>query len=490
MNYGLALYGIDALRQAETQAIAAQGGDGVGLMRRAGEAVWRHLLEHWPQAQRILVVCGPGNNGGDGYVLARHALLSGRDVRVLHLEAHAPRSALCRRASDEYAGAGGQAAIAGRALPACDLIVDAMFGIGLSRAPDADASALIEAIARHGAPVFALDAPSGADADRGCAPGAAVVATRTLQFIAAHAGLYTGAALDLAGALDVDDLDVDARVFAETQPRARLVVRADLRHWLPRRPRDSHQGRYGHALCIGGDEGMGGAIALCAEAALRCGAGLVSVATRSAHADALRTRRPEAMARGVASAKELQALSERADVIALGPGLGTEAWGKGMYEAVIDEAKPCVIDADALNLLASAPRPVPHAVLTPHPGEAARLLRMSAQAVQQDRFAAAELLAEKFGCAAVLKGAGSLVAAPGQPTHAIGAGNPGMASGGMGDVLTGAIAALLAQGLSAFDAAVCGALLHAAAGDEAARDGERGLLASDLFPHLRKLANP
>jgi len=218
MNYGLALYGIDALRQAETQAIAAQGGDGFGLMRRAGEAAWRYLLEHWPQAQRILVVCGPGNNGGDGYVLARHALLSGRDVRVLHLEAHAPRSAQCRRASDEYAGAGGQAAIAGRALPACDLIVDAMFGIGLSRAPDADASALIEAIARHGAPVFALDAPSGADADRGSAPGAAVVATRTLQFIAAHAGLYTGAALDLAGALDVDDLDVDARVFAGTQP--------------------------------------------------------------------------------------------------------------------------------------------------------------------------------------------------------------------------------------------------------------------------------
>lgn len=490
MNYGLALYGIDGLRQAEAQAVAAQGGDGFGLMRRAGEAAWRHLLEYWPQAQRIVVVCGPGNNGGDGYVLARHALLSGRDVRVLRLDAHAPHSALCRRASDEYAGAGGQAAVFARALPACDLIVDAMFGIGLSRAPDPDAAALIAAIAHRGAPVLALDVPSGVDTDRGSAPGAAVVATRTLQFIAAHAGLYTGAALDVAGEIAIDDLDVDARAFAGTEPKARLVSREDLRHWLPPRARDSHKGRHGHVLCIGGDEGMGGAIALCAEAALRCGAGLVGVATRAANADALRARRPEAMAHGIASARALEALLERASVVALGPGLGTGEWGAGLYAAAIGDAKPCVIDADALNLLAAEPRALPQAVLTPHPGEAARLLDATTQAVQQDRFAAAEALAKKYDCSVVLKGAGSIVAAPVKTTHVVGAGNPGMASGGMGDVLTGAIAALLAQGLSAFDAAVCGALLHAAAGDEAARDGQRGLLASDLFAHLRKLANP
>lgn len=490
MEHGRALYGIDGLRQAEAQAIAVQGGDGFGLMRRAGEAAWRHLLANWPRAQRIVVVCGPGNNGGDGYVLARHALQSGRDTRVVRLDGHAPRAALCRRASDEYAGAGGASEVFSRRLPPCDVLVDAMFGIGLARAPDADAVALIEAMGRTHAPVLALDAPSGVDAGTGHAPGAAVVATRTLQFIAAHAGLYTGAALDLAGIVDLAGLDVDARAFEGVPSRAIRVTRSDLKRWLRPRPRDSHKGSHGHVLCIGGDEGMGGAIALCAEAALRCGAGLVSAATRAAHADALRMRRPEAMARAVASAAELLRLLERADVVAVGPGLGTQEWGRELLVAALDADKPCVIDADALNLLARAPRDLPRAVLTPHPGEAARLLGGTAADVQRDRFSAAEALAEKYGCAIVLKGAGSLVAAPGQTTHVVGAGNPGMASGGMGDVLTGAIAALLAQGFSAFDAALCGALLHAAAGDEAAREGERGLLASDLFPALRKLANP
>jgi len=490
MDHGLALYGIDGLRQAEAQAIALQGGDGTGLMRRAGEAAWRHLLANWPRAQRIVVVCGPGNNGGDGYVLARHALQAGRDVRVLRLDAHAPRGPLCRRASDEYAGAGGATEVFARGLPACDVLVDAMFGIGLNRAPDAEAAALIEAVNRVRAPVLALDVPSGIDADTGHALGAAVAATRTLQFIAAHAGLYTGAALDLAGTVDLAGLDVDARAFEGVTPRALLVSRADLRRWLRPRARDSHKGSYGHALCIGGDEGMGGAIALCAEAALRCGAGLTSVATREPHAQALRTRRPEAMAHAVGSAAELRPLLERASVVAIGPGLGTGEWGRDLFVAALEADKPSLVDADALNLLARAPRSLPSAILTPHPGEAARLLGIDTSDVQQDRFSAAEALAKKYACAVVLKGAGSIVAAPGRTTHVVGAGNPGMASGGMGDVMTGVIAALLAQGLPAFDAALCGALLHAAAGDEAARDGERGLLASDLLPALRKLANP
>ncbi|MCL1633279.1 NAD(P)H-hydrate dehydratase [Luteimonas sp. SX5] len=490
MNTGLALYGIDGVRKIEAQATAALGDDGFALMARAGEAAWRYLLRHWPQAQRIVVACGPGNNGGDGYVLARHALASGRAVRVVRARGHAPRSELCRRASAEFAAAGGNVEIFEHAIGPADAVVDAIFGIGFSREPDAETAALIAAIGRTGASVLSLDVPSGVDADRGATPGAAIVAARTLQFMAAHAGLYTGDALDHAGVADLDGLGVEAAAFAGVGEMARLAVRSDLSRWLKPRPRNSHKGGNGHVLCVGGDEGMGGAIALCAEAALRCGAGLVSVASRASHASAMLARRPEIMARGVQTRDDLRTLIERADVIALGPGLGKQTWGRDLFGAALDSGKPCVIDADALNLLAAAPRASAQAVLTPHPGEAARLLASDTSAVQRDRYGAARELAQKYGCPVVLKGAGSIVAASHATPRVIGAGNPGMASGGMGDVLTGAIAALLAQGLPAFDAAVCGALLHASAGDDAAREGERGLLASDLLPALRKLANP
>lgn len=490
MNTGLALYDVDGVRRIEAQAITALGGDDFALMRRAGEAAWRHLLQHWPQTHRILVVCGPGNNGGDGYVLARHALEAGREVRVAHGNGHAPRSESCRRASAEFVAVGGRVVVFDGVVGETEVIVDAIFGIGFSRAPDADTVALIAAINDSSVPVLALDVPSGVDADSGTAPGAAIRAMRTLQFIAAHAGLYTGDALDHVGAADIAALDVGTAAFAGTTAAADLISRDSLLRWLQPRQRNSHKGRNGHVLCVGGDEGMGGAIALCAEAALRCGAGLVSVATRASHAGVLLARRPEIMARAIDTPAALRDLLERSSVVALGPGLGTAEWGKGLFDAVIGSGKPCVIDADALNLLSLAPREMRQAVLTPHPGEAARLLGIDTAAVQGDRYAAAQKIAEKYACPVVLKGAGSIVAAPGETPRVIAAGNPGMASGGMGDVLTGTIAALLAQGLSGFDAASCGALLHACAGDDAARDGERGLLASDLFPALRKLANP
>ncbi len=490
MNTGLALYDTKSVRNIEARVTAALGGDDFALMRRAGEAAWGYLLQHWPQAQRIAVVCGPGNNGGDGYVLARYALAAGRAVRAMHAAGHAPRSALCLRASAEFAAAGGSVETFDGAIGAADLIVDAVFGIGFARGPDAETTGVIGAIGRTSVPVFSLDVPSGIDADRGTASGAAISAARTLQFLAPHAGLYTGDALDHVGVADANDLGADASAFADEAAAARLVSRSDLARWLQPRPRNSHKGRNGHVLCVGGDEGMGGAIELCAEAALRCGAGLVSAATQPSHAGHLLARRPEIMARAVVAADALKPMLERADAIALGPGLGTQAWGRSLFDAALVSAKPCVVDADALNLLAMAPRPLPHAILTPHPGEAARLLASDTAAVQRDRYGAARELAQKYACPVVLKGAGSLVAAPGETPCVIGAGNPGMASGGMGDVLTGTIAALLAQGLSAFDATVCGALLHACAGDDAAREGERGLLASDLLPALRKLANP
>ena len=492
MHSPLPLYAPDQLRALEARGIASCGGDAFILMARAGLAGWHCMLKHWPRARRIVVVCGPGNNGGDGYVLARHALAAGLDVRVLRLDAHAPRAPLAIQARDGFIEVGGRVACFEGDLGDADLLVDAAFGIGLSRVPDATTSALIEAINRHPAPVLALDVPSGIDARTGDAPGAAVIADRTLQVLARHRGLRTGIALDHAGDLGLASLDLLEPVFDGLAPAA-FALRVDaLPGFFPLRPRDSHKGRNGHVLCIGGDHGSGGAILLAAGAALRSGAGLLSVATRAAHVPALLARRPEAMAHAVDDVAQLAPLLARASVIAIGPGLGQCVWGRSLLAAVMASEAPRVVDADALNLLASSgQRLCGQDVATPHPGEAARLLGISTGQVQRDRFAAAQALQDRLGCTVVLKGAGSIIATADRAPSVICAGNPGMAVGGMGDVLTGCIAALLAQGMPAGDAAVAGALLHAAAGDAAARDdGERGLLPSDLLPWLRRLANP
>jgi ADP-dependent NAD(P)H-hydrate dehydratase / NAD(P)H-hydrate epimerase len=486
------LYDVAGLRALEARAIGVLGGDGFELMRRAGRAAWRQALRHWPQAQRVVVVCGPGNNGGDGYAFARYALDSGRDVRLLHLPRHAPRSGLAQRAAADCAARGVRPAAFAGGLPAADLVVDALFGIGLDRAPDAAAADLIAAINAHSAPVLALDVPSGLDADRGSAPGAAVRAARTIEFVAAKAGLRTGPALDLAGALELAPLDVEETAFDAVAPVAELLAATGLPQWLPARPRDAHKGMFGRVLCIGGELGHGGAIALCAEAALRCGAGLVEVATREAHVGMLLARRPEAMVVAVERATGIQAPLERADVVAIGPGLGQQPWGRVLFAAALASGKPLVLDADALNLLARGPRALaPGSILTPHPGEAARLLESDTATVQADRFGTVRALCDRYGAIVVLKGAGTLVAAPGERIRVIEAGNPGMASGGMGDLLTGMVAGLRAQGLTGYEAASAGALLHALAGDRAAAEGgARGLLATDLLPWLRRLANP
>lgn len=484
------LYSTHAARALDARATQALGGDAYALMQRAGLAAWEHLLLHWAEARRIVVVCGPGSNGGDGYVMARHAHRAGRAVEVVHLPSHVPGNAVAQRACTDYVAAGGQVTLFDNALPKADVIVDALFGIGLSRAPEADVQALIGAINAQAAPVFALDVPSGVDADRGSAPGVAVLATRTLQFIARHAGLYTGDTLEYTGVLGLEDLEIPAGTFDGVSVEASLLEQDVLARWLLPRRRNTHKGESGHVLCIGGDEGSGGAIALCAEAALRTGAGLVSVATRPAHVAALLARRPEAMVRAVESTDELAPLLERARVIAVGPGMGQADWGRALFQQAMRGDRPRVIDADALNLLAASPQRLQDAVLTPHPGEAARLLQCTTADVQRDRFASARAIAQRHACVVVLKGAGTIVASPEGVPRVVGAGNPGMAVGGMGDVLTGVIAALRAQGLTAFDAASAGALLHALAGDAAAWDGQRGLLPSDLFAHLRRLANP
>lgn len=486
----LPLYRAQDARAIDRRAIEGLGIPAFELMSRAGAAAWRLLRERWPHVRRIGVVCGPGNNGGDGYVLARLAHEAGYHVALIALAE--ARSAEARQAAAEWQAAGGRTQVFEAALPKVDLWVDALFGIGLTRAPEGTARELIDALNAAAVPVLALDTPSGVDADSGHVPGAAVRATATLSFIAAKRGLHTGAALDHVGEVVLDPLALPPAAFEGTPPAARLLRPAALRRWLPRRARNSHKGHYGHVLCVGGDLGMGGAARLCAEAALRAGAGLVSVATRAEHVAAILAGRPEAMARGIEDASDFEPMLARADVLALGPGLGRGDWGWSLWTSALRSGKPAVLDADALNLLAGQTLALPAGcVLTPHPGEAARLLDTDGAEVQRDRFRAAEALAAQYDAVVVLKGAGTVVAAPDELPRVIAAGNPGMASGGMGDVLTGAIAALLAQGLPPFDAACAGALLHAAAGDAAAHEGgERGLLPSDLLAPLRRLANP
>ena len=489
-EFGLPLYRCEDARAIDAAAIAG-GVAAFELMRRAGAAAFTLLQRQWPQARRICVVCGSGNNGGDGYVLARLARAVGMDVRVVALAPARPPEA--QRAAAEWIDAGGriESAAADMSLRDCDVLVDALFGIGLARAPEGEAARLTDAMNAAGVPILALDVPSGLDADRGQAPGVCVRATRTLSFIAAKRGLYTGGAREWCGIVEVDDLDVLPASFAAREPSALRLRPEALAHWLRPRARNAHKGAHGHVLAVGGDHGYAGAIRLCAEAALRVGAGLVSVATRADHVAAMLATRPEAMVRAAEDAAALQALAVRADVLALGPGLGQGTWGRECFDAAVTMDRPLVLDADALNLLACVPRPMSNAVLTPHPGEAARLLGTSVAQIEADRFASAQALAQRYDAVIVLKGAGTLVSAPGHRTAVIDAGNPGMASGGMGDVLTGVVAALRAQGLAAFDAACAGTLLHAAAGDVAAGEGgERGLLASDLFPYLRRLANP
>jgi len=492
------LYTSAALREIEQRA-AVRFGDPFELMRRAGRAAWEAVMQHWPLAQSLLVICGPGNNGGDGYVLATLARTSGRRVRVYSLPDHGPRTAECRRARQEYVDAGGEWLAGEGPLPAADLLVDALFGIGLTRELQGPVAALVERINALSAPVLALDVPSGVVADTGSVGSVAVVADLTLEFIAAKAGLRTAAARDFTGQLQVAELGLEQTNLRSMQAGVAWLRAQDLAHWLEPRRRDSHKGRNGRLLCIGGDHGHGGAIMLAAEAALRAGSGLVDVVTREAHVAPLLTRLPEAMVHGDSdydsdgtASSALDALISDASAIVIGPGLGQGAWGRERLRVICASGLPVVLDADALNLIAAGVVAAPaNAVLTPHPGEAARLLQTGIDDVQRDRFAAARAIASRYQRVVVLKGAGTIVSEPCGNLSLIDAGNPGMAVGGMGDVLSGVIGALLAQGLPLRDAAVCGALLHSVAADSAAAEGgERGLLPSDLMRWLRCHANP
>ncbi|MBL8299052.1 MAG: NAD(P)H-hydrate dehydratase [Rhodanobacteraceae bacterium] len=485
MNPTRSLYTCAQMRRIDDAACSALGIDGAALMQRAAQAAFEVLCRRWPHALRITVCCGSGKNGGDGYLLARLARQAGRDVSVIALAA--PQDVDTQAAAEAWRCAGGFIhRFAGEhSLPPADVCVDALFGTGLNRPLTGAAAQLVEALNADAAPVLALDIPSGLSADTGAMLGACVQAAATVSFIGWKRGQHTGAGLDACGDSELASLGVPATIFDEEPAGACLLDWDELQRVLPSRSRNVHKGLFGHVLAVGGDHGMGGAIRLASEAALRSGAGLVSVATQPDHMAALLAARPEFLLVAVSGAQELDAALEKASTLVLGPGLGQRSWGHALWHRALASGKPAVLDADALNLLARHPRrfstPV---VLTPHPAEAARLLASDTASVQANRYAAAQAIAERYHAVVILKGAGSLIAAPGCSVAVCPWGNPAMASGGMGDVLAGIAAALLAQGLNPWDSACLAVAAHARAGDIAAQGGA-GLLASDLFVPLR-----
>ncbi len=460
-------------------------------MTRAGAAAVRAARERFPQSLRWQVVTGAGNNAGDGFVAARLAAADGIAVSVLALVDPEALKGDAAKAHADFAAEGGLV------VPWCgeldadaDLLIDAILGSGLDRDVSGEFAVAVKAINAHPAMVQALDIPSGIDGDSGAILGCAVRADLTTTFVALQVGLFLGEAPNHCGEVTFSGLEIPDECRAGIAAVLRRIDGGLLRNNLAPRPRAAHKGDFGHVLVVGGGAGMPGAVQLCAEAALRAGAGRVSIATDVAHAAAISAARPELMSYGVDKAADLEALLGKVDVIAFGPGLGQSAWAQKLYDVLVADGRPAVWDADALNLLARQPAAAEHRIITPHPGEAGALLGLSAGEIQADRPAALQALAEKYGGVTVLKGAGTLVCSDSDAPYLCSSGNPGMAAPGMGDVLTGVIAALLAQGLRASLAAAVGVEVHARAGDRAALGGQRGMTATDLLSELRAAVNP
>jgi hydroxyethylthiazole kinase-like uncharacterized protein yjeF len=482
-DFPVALYSASQMRELDAALIAA-GTPGLLLMRRAAQALWQALVRRWPQVGVLNILAGQGNNAGDGYLLAVLAQRGGWRVRLLTVGA-------VQLLRGDAALAHAEALAAGVVIEpwrpdqqAQGVLVDALLGSGLSglvREPYAGAIAWVN---RSACPVLAVDIPSGLCASTGQVLGVAVKAQLTVTLIGVKIGLLTGVARDYVGELWLDDLQADPGIVAVQTAVAQRLAEPLLPRLSPRAP-STHKGQLGHVLVIGGDYATAGAALLAAQAAVRSGAGMVSLATRVEHLCAAQARLPEVMGLGVASASQLSGWGVKAHVWVVGPGLGQGAWARSLLSAAAVSAALQVWDADALNLLAAGHVQIPlGAVITPHPAEAARLLGCSTAQVQADRPAAAAALATRYQAVCVLKGAGTLVAAADGQLRVCDRGDPVMAGAGFGDVLAGLIGALLAQGCTPWQAANLAVWLHARAGEALAHKGN-GLAASDLCEAIR-----
>lgn len=485
-----ALYLTKQIRLCERKALDELGMTAECLMMRAGTAAFNTLKTLYPDVRSIAVFCGGGNNAGDGYVLAKLAHQQGFSVVVYPFKAIGDLPATANLAARAAVTAGVSCQNLDDVIDGeVELVVDALLGIGLQGPASGSIAHAIALINDSELPVLALDIPSGLDADTGQALGVCINAEVTTTFIAEKVGLFTLDGPDHCGKIVCDSLQLD-HCLATLSPAA-YRLNEQLFHGImtPRR-KNSYKGSYGHVLIIGGGPGMPGAPYLAAHAALRVGAGMVTIATLPEHAGKVLPLLPEAMIYAITDVDSLKPLLTRATVCVIGPGLGECKWALSLFRAVISAQLPLVIDASALHLLANHPQHDDNWVLTPHPGEAASLLGCSTADIQVDRCQSAQLIQQQYGGCVVLKGVGSVVNTGERETYLCTAGNPGMASAGMGDVLSGVIGGLLAQGVGLADAAKLGVWLHARAADEAVViQGELGLMASDLMPYLRRQIN-
>ncbi|MGQ8365569.1 NAD(P)H-hydrate dehydratase [Glaciecola sp. 1036] len=485
------LYRADQVRLHEKSAAEKLGLEMYSLMQRAGKAVFEECVNLIPNVDRYLVLVGVGNNAGDGYVAGLQAKIAGKNVTLCAVDPKRELSGDAARARQEWEANGGKVeTFSPDLLEKADIVIDGLLGTGINGIIRNEYADVIDTINHSDIPVVSIDVPSGLDADTGESLGRCVQADVTVTFIGIKMGLTTGAGKQSCGKLVFKDLGV-GKTFASL---ARSDARAlDMKHFRGMAPRDinSHKGSYGRLLCIGGNAGMSGAIRLTAEAALRTGTGLVKVFAHEASKVQICAGRPELMV----ISEGLEDALEWATCIALGPGLGRDDWSKSIFDKVMEytqrNPKPIVVDADALNLKAVNATFVslPDCVVTPHAGEAARLLNVSIDEIESNRFNYARLCAQRYDAVCVLKGAGSIIDDQ-RHSWVCRHGNPGMATAGMGDVLTGVISSLMAQGIDKSMACQFGVSLHAKAGDMIAEEyGQRGIIASDLFPKIRLLVN-
>lgn len=505
-NLPHALYKVDSVVRLEQLAIHQYGIPAYELMKRAGKAVFDVLCANYSHYKKILVLCGAGNNAGDGYVVAGLAKQAGFNVNVVSLikpellknEAQlAYQDWLAVAATGENKGSDDISSIKD-----AEIIVDALLGTGLTRELSSPWSEWVDAVNQSSLPVVSVDIPSGLFADTGVVAGVAIKADMTVCFIGLKQGMFTAQGKDVCGEVVFSSLALPDEVYAGVECDAQLLDAVDY-SMLPARKASSHKGDFGHVLIVGGNAGMPGAAILAATAALRSGAGLVTIITIPQHLAAISAAVPEAMVKCC----ELDSMADlfaepflgHITHVAVGMGLGQDEWSLTLLQHCLHMNKPMLLDADALNLmarhgLAGGINLSSALVITPHPGEASRLLsnrgESSSAAVQQNRFQAIRQLHDLFGsnvsCTVILKGSGTLIF-DGQMIKVCTLGNAAMAAPGMGDVLSGIIIGLMAQNITAVHAAELGVCLHAAAADLIVENKTRGLLASDVTHELAKV---
>ncbi|MEG3592320.1 MAG: NAD(P)H-hydrate dehydratase [Pseudomonadota bacterium] len=484
------LYSAEQVRDLDRIAIEEYGIPGYSLMKRAGQVIFDFLSREYADYSKIYVFTGIGNNGGDGYVVAKLAILGGFDVEVVQIKPKNILSGDSLQAQEDFKKIKGKINNLDEMQEAENsLIVDALLGTGITRSVEGEFEQAIKKINSSKSPVISIDVPSGINSDTGYTMGCSVKADATVTFIGMKKGLLTSHATDCCGKLIFDSLNLPNEIY-ETYMKnnCESINLSQYKSFLGERKSDSHKKSYGHLVLIGGAAGMQGAILLSGMAALRTGAGLVTIATPDKTHLIEQLNYPELMVNTITDIKNLENILIKADVVAIGPGLGTSDTAASILSRILETDLPLIVDADALKLLAKDSSKRESWILTPHPGEAALLLDQKPSDIQQDRFESAKKIQKLYGGICILKGSGTIVASK-QKLFICNQGNPGMATAGMGDVLTGIISALVCQRLSLDEAAKIGVCLHAEAGDLASKDGERGMIASDLFQCIRKLVN-